>query len=310
MTNNKKVKSLLDWNYEDQIGGVYKRFTQEKDDISLGFPEIEDCFDFKGFPSGTVTLLQGKSKTGKTTLICHSMRYLLDRMVKTIFFSLEMQARLIWQKLFRMILRMHPMQIRELSLIDKNKTLYTIQKNMEFDKYLKIIDSDKIGFVDMDNLIKEFDPEVVFIDHLHLIKPSVVGRGIFEYTMLNSRNLKKLAEGLNKIVFCIVQIGRGESGLKQEDGSVMPGISASYGGSGNEITADAIISLCQPGINPEKKKKQENQVHIQMVGNRNGSMSKRIVYYFSPVTTELKSESQFAISKDFTVMTPEDYLNG
>lgn len=291
MRNN----SLL--NEKDGKFNFLRHFSQAKEillnqkrDISLGFSELEIFFDNGGFPMGILVYIFAKSKVGKTHLVCYSINYLIQIGKKVLFISLEMTAVSIVIRLARLVMRSDVAELKK--ICQKNDGIDNIFHRFEQKGYFEnliIYDPPTTSLKDIESAILNFNPDVIFLDHLHRV--TVEGaKDLFTQTTAISYGLSDIAKRTGKILVSLVQVSRGAEGHRAEDGSVMPSLAAGKGSGALEEVADVVIGMCRPEIDQSLARKRQHQIELRIIGNRFGRSSPNLVYFYDPESGMLTHE--------------------
>lgn len=257
-------------------------FSSQTRDLSLGFPELEVFFDNYGFPPGTLTFIFAKSKVGKTYLVCNSIYFLVLSGRRVLFISLEMSSMSIIFRLCRLVMGLGVQDLKNYCL-KKTGLDEVFQKfvDIRFPENLVIFDPPTAFLNNIEAAIEKFNPDVVFLDHLHRV--SIKGTNdLFTQTTAIAYGLSDLAKKTGKIFVSLVQVSRGSEGNKADDGSVMPSLSAGKGSGALEEVADVIVGMCRPEIDPKLALKRQHQVELRIIGNRYGRSSPNLVYFYDP----------------------------
>ena len=204
-------------------------FNRRGSDLSLGFPEIEKCYDFNGYPPGTHTILQAKSKVGKTLMLVNSVDYLIRSKKKILFNSMDMVGWKIVAMLTRLILKMHPADIRLECEHEGTDWIVTKFRELGVHDNLRVFDKRGATVADIREQIDEWEPDVVFTDYLQAVSSSKDKTDSFRHVTEVAQEMIGLAQQTQRVFFSLSQISRSEGGEKKDDGSVMPHISSSFG---------------------------------------------------------------------------------
>ena len=277
----------------DQLNETLKYFNRRGEDQSLGFPDIERCYDFNGYPPGTHTILQAKSKVGKTLLLVNSVKYLIDNKKKVLFNSMDMVGWKIVAMLTRLILKMEPRDIRLDCEHKGTDWIKTAIREAGVYEYLRVFDKRGANVTDIRREIDEWEPDVVFTDYLQAVSSSKDKTDSFRHVTEVAQQMMGMAQQTQKIFFTLSQIGRGAVGEKDDDGAVMPGISASFGSGIIEASVDCLISACRKDIKDSCHSENRGTIEFKVVASRFGRSGVPTVYHYSPLTTELIHQDKF-----------------
>jgi len=277
--------------FSAQLMQAEKAISNQKNDLSIGFPELEIYFDNKGIPEGTLTMLIAKSKVGKTFFVCNSIFYLVSRKIRVLFLSLEMTAAGVIARFSRLIMGIGYAELKDICRESTGLSQLRERFNhFEFPQYLVICDPPCATLKGIETAIGHFNPDVVFLDHLHRVRVEN-NSDIYSQTTAIAYGLSEIVKRTGKIFISLVQVSRGSEGNKADDGSVMPSMSAGKGSGALEEVADAIIGMCRPEIDPSQAISRRYQIEMRIIGNRYGRSSPNLVYYYDPSSGRLTNEN-------------------
>ncbi len=248
--------------------------TGENPGISTGFRILDNRIG--GFMPGTLTILGGRTGSGKTSLSIHFAEIASKNKIPVLFFSFEMLVTQVGEILLsrnsginRTILRDGKTTDDEISLI--HRQAITILEKMNF----KVFDNPNYTVYQMESIIKRhvkrYGTAFVIVDYLQLVQVSPDEKKISREQQVSgiSRNLKKIANSLKIPILALAQLNReaasgAEPQLKdlRESGAI-------------EQDADAVLLLWKPalsgfdfdlpGVNPEQV------IRIKIAKNRHGA---------------------------------------
>ena len=87
--NHTEISSFTDY---------ISRYSEKTPQIKTGFPKIDRLLN-GGIRYGTVTAIGARPSTGKTTFTLNLMKSCVDTGIKIMFFSLEMSADMLWDRI-------------------------------------------------------------------------------------------------------------------------------------------------------------------------------------------------------------------
>lgn len=237
-------------------------------------------------------MLFAKSKVGKTYLACYSVYFLVLCGRRVLFISLEMSSAHIILRMCRLVMRVGLQELKEICR-ENSGIERVLQKITEvgIPEKLVIFDPPGATLEEIEAAINKYNPDVIFLDHLHRVKVENT-KDLFTQTTVVSYGLSALAKKTGKVFISLVQVSRGAEGNKADDGSVMPSLASGKGSGALEEVADVIIGMCRPEIDPKLALKRQHQVELRIIGNRYGRSSPSIVYFYSPASGMLIHEDR------------------
>lgn len=191
-----------------EIHGEHLKYEPEKDlKIKTGFSYLDK---YGGVFKKNLTIIGARPKTGKSSLMVHLMRNAMDNEYRIGCFSMEVPKLALESKLLANYLNYSSSRI-----YDKNYDAdisYKIGEIMEKTKFNKCWIGDKrltlnqivrqIRF-----LKKEYNIDIIFIDHLHFIKDFSKMNSIDKLAMMVN-TLAELKNELNITIFLLAQLNR------------------------------------------------------------------------------------------------------
>src|SRR5574344_1141710 len=178
--------------------------------FSVGFKEI-DVF-LRNIEQGNLIAIGGRPKMGKTSLIISFINNLLEQNKKIAVFTLEIGKSQFIQRLVSQKSHIHFNTNDNSTRIDifENPTSWNkISKAVDFYEKKKIVINDKSNLTveELENNIKTFAPNIVFIDCFQLLKTS---ESLSSYKKMNyiAKELKRIASENNVIIFLTSKLSR------------------------------------------------------------------------------------------------------
>ena len=154
---------------------------------------------FESLPKGTLLTLAGRPSMGKTTLNISCIKNLILKNKKSILFSLEMNEKLIINRLLAQFIGLNCRSISKFSsdIWEKIISAITILTNADF----YIDNTQGISVEKIEEQIKKIKPDYAFIDYLQLIE---INQELDIITQISNimTNLKRIAEE-NEMVIII-----------------------------------------------------------------------------------------------------------
>lgn len=175
--------------------------------MHTGFYNVDDKIG--GFRKSEAIFIGGRPASGKTTFAINVAYNMARNHQKVLFCSLEMGARELHERLVK-----HITQISGY----KGKTDEEIQKIIKTSKAIKarlpLTIYDKSGMKIEDIFAKTLDlkPDVVFIDHLAILKSAQRFKSRYEEVSYLSAKIKELARQFDIPVICLCQLNRNLEG--------------------------------------------------------------------------------------------------
>ena len=231
--------------------------------VPTGYPILDKMLG-GGLVRGTVSALGARPSVGKTTLAVNIAAKNSQR--KILFFSLEMTARMVYDKLIS--------DVGDLDYSDcvKHKVnLETVKTLLQKYDNLTVID-DVYEIEDIAAIIRREKPELVMIDYIQIVQTRENIEVVRQRIDRISQIIKRTAKSTGAHIMCLSQITRG---AKEE-----PTMSALKESGGLEETGDYVILLKRPYVNnkaDETLKPEETELKIDK--NKFGE-SGLLQYYF------------------------------
>ena len=214
-----KAKSNIN-SFIDQLG-------KEKDLLKTGFSDID--FYTRGLERGTLFIIGARPSTGKTTFALNIASKQVKKGRKVLIFSLEMTAKMIYERILSDRLNINysdfSFKSRINNYIDEIKTEMQI---FEQDGNLLVLD-DVYTIESICNQIMEVKPDIVVVDFIQIVDS--VKKYDDTRTKINyiSAELKRVAKKTGCIVIALSQLTRSgkdaptmsdlrESGALEQDG--------------------------------------------------------------------------------------------
>lgn len=235
----KSIKALVD-KFEPQDEGVkdnavlyLQNYKKRYEVIPTGF-EIMDELLNGGFIKGTVATIGARPSTGKTTFAINIASH--NRQLKTLFFSLEMSAGMIYDRIMADYLNEDYTKTGKHEGIE----IQDVVDMLERYENLKIID-DLSNIEDITNMIYQQKPDFVIIDFVQIVasvQSFIDNRQRVDYI---SQQLKRVAKKINCCVLVLSQLTR--------NAKEKPTMSALKESGGLEQDSDYIILLHRDYVN-------------------------------------------------------------
>lgn len=231
--------------------------------VSTGYPILDKMLG-GGFVRGTVSALGARPSVGKTTLAVNIAAKNPQR--KILFFSLEMSARMVYDKLIS--------DVGDLDYSDcvKHKVnLETVKMLLQKYDNLTVID-DVYEIEDIAAIIRREKPELVMIDYIQIVQTRENIEVVRQRIDRISQIIKRTAKSTGAHIMCMSQITRG---AKEE-----PTMSALKESGGLEETGDYVILLKRPYVlNKADETLKPEETELKIDKNKFGE-SGLLQYYF------------------------------
>lgn len=193
-----------------------------------------------------VTFIGGNSGSGKTMLICQIALYVTVILKQpAIFFSMEMSAGALFERIISMVLRK---PIKVVSALIKNSDQRVLKIKELIEQRLIVVDKSNLSpeqikkYINLANTRRlEMPCKAIFIDYLQ----TMAGMDDFPTFSRHTRELKTIAKEFEVHVFCLSQYNRSVQPWER------PSVSSLNGGNPIEATGDAVLLLYRPGLDPE-----------------------------------------------------------
>ena len=269
----------------EELSGVRDAYLTAKNNpglqgIPFGWPTLDAITG--GAQGGDLVVVAGRPSMGKSWLLLF-MAWLARQSGQSVALtSMEMSLRQIARRLLGMHLRINPNYIRdgELSTTAESRMLNAVEQLQEDGgPPLHLLAGDmskQVGGIE--NMIVEFNPDIVFVDSAYLLTPSGQKRGYISRWESISEvvgQLKALALKYDKPMVISVQFNRNQKSSSRKELDL-----GDIAGS-DSIPQDASIVL---GIRKGPSPFQDSQRIIECMKNREGETGKfATAFSFSPV---------------------------
>jgi replicative DNA helicase len=273
---------LSDLNSEGGAGADYKDLKQvltyvtnnlkplkkgESEGVSSGFDLLDDLTG--GFRKQELTIIGARPSVGKTAFALSMALNMVMRNTRVGFFSLEMTATSLGQRLISQLSDVDFALIRK-RLVNTGAMMDAIMRaaGTLYEKQLYIQDTPNMKLMDLRAQARRMklknDVQIIFIDYIGLIEYEDQSLERFNQVSQISRSLKQLARELDIPIICLCQVNRQAEGVE-------PKLSDLRDSGSIEQDADQVILLHRDKM----KEKQEDRNAIQetkliMAKNRNG----------------------------------------
>lgn len=217
--------------------------------IPSGFTQLDSMTN--GFQKGEMTIIGARPSMGKTALALSMMQHIaIEKNIPCGFFSLEMSAELIGQRIISQVARIPSQKLRSGMLrMDHVKKLQDAA-GICYDAPLYIVDTPNMKLLDLRTMAKRLvqlhHVEIIFIDYIGLISMENEGMEMWQQQSVISKSLKSLARELKIPIVVLCQVARDAEGNE-------PTLNQLRGSGSIEQDADMVMF-----IHGERKKTAEN----------------------------------------------------
>jgi len=279
-------QTLSDLNSEGGAGADYKDLKDvlsavtnnlrplkkgESEGIASGIELLDDLTG--GFRKQELTIIGARPSVGKTAFALTMALNMAVKDVRVGFFSLEMTATSLGQRLISQLSDVDFALIRK-RLINTGSMMDAIMKaaGTLYEKQLYIQDTPNMKLMDLRAQARRMklknDVQIIFIDYIGLIEYEDQSLERFNQVSQISRSLKQLARELDIPIVCLCQVNRQAEGME-------PKLSDLRDSGSIEQDADQVILLHRDKIkenNEDRNAIQETK--LIMAKNRNGETGK------------------------------------
>jgi replicative DNA helicase len=261
-----------------QFDDCIMKLADEGEGLSLGFPEIEQVLDSRGYQGGQFIVILAKPKVGKTFLVCNSIGHLMREGKKVLFISIEMNSSTIIPRLLRLEFQCGYDELKQKAIFEPEMIA---EVGNRWKNKLFLMDMKEVNLGLINNFVKSFSPDVIFIDYLQLVVDKTSQNEIEKVSKV-AKGLADLAQIHDKIVIALSQTAKEDS-----PGWKMPSSSSGKWSSDIHIAADVLIGMCRPDTDPDCSHGDKGKVILQILESRYGGSSIATPYKYDPLTTKL-----------------------
>lgn len=268
----KKIFNLSDINQQTQIFEmkdvvpqsiemIDKRYKNKSElsGIASGLTDFDSMTS--GFQNSEMTIIGARPSMGKTALALSMMEHIaLDKKISCGFFSLEMSAQQITQRLLSQVARIPGTKLRNGFLEKKDFIKLQEAAGKCYDAPLYIVDTPNMKLLDLRamarRMVTKHDVKIIFIDYIGLITAENEKLQMFEQQSAISKSLKALARELNIPLVVLCQVARDAEGEE-------PNLAQLRGSGSIEQDADMVVF-----IHGERKKRAEGEEYNPVVDRK------------------------------------------
>jgi len=255
-------KEMLELSLEKSIENRTKKLTG----IPTGWETLDNAIN--GFNKGNLYVVLARVKIGKSAVLIRMSRVAYKAGYKVMFFSLEMPAIEIADRLLGIEFGLNK------TLLTKGRLSSFTEKQIREELNSAYNNDDRFKFVDgkfstsieeIEFIIKQYQPDIVFIDGAYLIRTKKNFRTKWELVSYTAEQLKLIATNMQIPIVASYQFNRNIS--RKSD-------SVSDKGFENIGLSDAISQLTSVGIALLKPEESDSVRTIEIFGSRDGITDK------------------------------------
>ena len=199
-----KEASMVDKKLIEEVVEDMKNYNKPPT-FETGFLDLDDLLRIRN-KSALITI-GARPAMGKTSFMLNILENQMKLNKKCIFFTLEMNKKQIIQRLLCSNSEIDSWKIRTGNMQDKDWEKIG-KSTLEIEKWdLLVNDKSCITIEEIEEYIKEINPDIVFIDYLQLINPTKKKDRNAEINDI-MQNLKRIADENNIIIFISSQLSR------------------------------------------------------------------------------------------------------
>lgn len=251
--------------------------------IPSGFTQLDNMTS--GFQNSEMIIIGARPSMGKTALALSMMQYIaIDHKIPCGFFSLEMSAEQIGQRLLSQVARISGTKLRSgLLKLDDFKKLQDAAGEC-YDAPLFIVDTPNMKLLDLRAMARRMrvnqKVKIIFIDYIGLITSEHEDAPVFEQQSAISKSLKSLARELEIPIVVLCQVAR--SAEHNE-----PSLAELRGSGSIEQDADMVIFIHGPRTKSAEEEDQNPGVldrKLIVAKQRNGPVGDVNLLFISSCT--------------------------
>ncbi len=277
-TETKKMQDVI----TDTIKIIDDRYKKKGDytGIPSGFDDLDNMTS--GFQNGEMIIVGARPSMGKTALALSMMQNIAIRKeIPCGFFSLEMSAVQIGQRLLSQVSGVHANKLRNGLIKQSDFQSLQVAAGQCYNAPLYICDTPNMSLIDVRAQARRMkannDVKIIFIDYIGLIGSEHEDAPVYEQQAAISKSLKSLARELNIPIVVLCQVSRDAEGNE-------PTLANLRGSGSIEQDADMVMF-----IHGERRPKGEDENPIRdrkliVAKQRNGPIGDVDLIYIAPCT--------------------------
>ena len=249
--------------------------------IPTGFGVLDTMTS--GFQNSELIILGARPSIGKTAMALSMMEHIaIDQKIPCGFFSLEMSAGMIGQRLLSQVARVpgHKLKSGMLRIDDFNKLQDAAGRCYQAPLY--VVDVPNMPLLDLKamarRLVVNQGVKIIFIDYIGLISTDSPNSQVWEQVSEISKSLKALARELNIPIVALCQVARDAEGAE-------PTLAQLRGSGSIEQDADVVMFLHRERIKTvEQEHDPVQDAKLIVAKQRNGPTGDVEILFLSSYT--------------------------
>jgi replicative DNA helicase len=262
----------------EQFDQTIRRLTEERDGMSIGFPDLEKYMDSGGFQGGQLITVIAKPKVGKTFLVSNAIHNLLGQNKKSLFISVEMNAYTIIKRMLRLELDCGYDGMKQ-AVLHEEERVRSIAR--AWAPYLMLVDMKDVDITQIERYVDDFGPDAVFVDYIQIVNAGQTQSEMDRVSKV-AKGLADLAQVKNQKIFALSQTAKDDV-----PGWQMPSAASGKWSSDIHIASDVLVGMCRLDTNPSCADCDKGKVEIQILESRYGGSSPVVTYHYDENSTRL-----------------------
>ena len=270
--------------------------------ITSGFVDLDMMTS--GFQNSELIIIGARPSMGKTAMALSMMQHIaIDNQIPTGFFSLEMSATQIMQRLLCQEARISGAKLRNgMMKVDDFKRLQESAGRC-YGAPLYIVDTPNMKLLDLRAMARRmranYGVQIIFIDYIGLITSEHADAPIYEQISEISKSLKALARELAIPLVVLCQVARSAEGQE-------PNLSELRGSGSIEQDADVVMFIHRERSKtaPDEKESPVLDTKLIVAKQRNGPIGD-VELLFIPSYTKFENKEKKAFGQ-----SPDSYGGG
>lgn len=264
--------------------------------VRTGFNDLDRIYG--GRQKTDLIIKAARPAMGKTAqALCEAKAMAFDDNKRVLFFSLEMGAEQLMQRLVSIHTSIPLNDLRKGTMNTKQWDTYNEEVNHLTKDNLIIVD-DVYTLVGIKTTAKKYklrgNIDAIYIDYLQLIEHRVGGRSKENEVSEISRSLKMLAKQLDVPVIALSQLSRA---VETRGGSKKPQLSDLRDSGAIEQDADIVEFIYRPEYYNPDEVEYQNKAYVIIAKNRNGSCAD-VEFFFNKECTRFENVvNEYTVSK-------------
>ena len=183
--------------------------------IPSGFTQLDSMTS--GFQNSEMIIIGARPSMGKTAMALSMMQHIaVEKKIPCGFFSLEMSAEQIGQRLLAQVARIPSMKLRSGMLKMEDFKKLQDAAGLCFDAPLYVVDTPNMKLLDLRAMARRMkvnqNVQIIFIDYIGLITSENSDAPVYEQQSAVSKSLKSLARELEIPIVVLCQVARTAEG--------------------------------------------------------------------------------------------------